>query len=190
MQRRTFSLLLATGFVGAAAPAWAAAEPNRVRVALLDMSSLMASWAGAGGRGGGPGMMGYGFGGPGMMGPGTTGPGGMGAGMMGPGMMALRADQPSVPAGPVRFEVTNWSRSLPHEMLVIAVDRPDAPLPYDHRTGRVSEEQLRVLADTEDMQPGASKVVEATLAPGSYLLVCNLPGHYAAGMVAPLTATR
>jgi uncharacterized cupredoxin-like copper-binding protein len=28
-----------------------------------------------------------------------------------------------------------------------------------------------------------------TLAAGSYLLICNLPGHYAAGMAVPLNVT-
>jgi len=39
------------------------------------------------------------------------------------------------------------------------------------------------------MQPNASKTLDVTLAAGSYLLICNVPGHYAAGMVTPLTVT-
>ena len=54
--------------------------------------------------------------------PGTArSPGMMGPGMM-MGMMAVRITQPSVKAGPVRFDVTNWSRGMLHEMLVVAVD--------------------------------------------------------------------
>ena len=40
------------------------------------------------------------------------------------------------------------------------------------------------------MQPGATKALTLDLKPGTYLLVCNLPGHYAAGMWTVLTVTR
>jgi hypothetical protein len=56
----------------------------------------------------------------------SQGPGMMGPGMM-MGMMAVRINQPSVKAGPLRFDVTNWSRGMLHEMLVVAVDNPQAP---------------------------------------------------------------
>ena len=117
----------------------------------------------------------------------------MGPGMMGPGMMmgmmAVRINQPSVKAGAVRFDVTNWSRGMLHEMLVVAVDNPQAPLPYDYAQAKVAEDQVKVLGDTGDLQPGASYILDVTLTPGSYLLICNVPGHYAAGMVTPLTVT-
>lgn len=37
--------------------------------------------------------------------------------------------------------------------------------------------------------PGASGWVTLTLPPGRYELVCNLPGHYAAGMYTQLVVT-
>jgi uncharacterized cupredoxin-like copper-binding protein len=37
--------------------------------------------------------------------------------------------------------------------------------------------------------PGASGWVTVTLEPGRYELICNLPGHYAAGMYTQLTVT-
>jgi hypothetical protein len=83
--------------------------------------------------------MGYGMGpsmmGPGMMNPGTMGQGMMSPGMMGIGMMSIRIDQSSIKAGTVSFDVTNWSRSFVHEMLIVAVDNPNAPLPYKLRGG-------------------------------------------------------
>ena len=39
----------------------------------------------------------------------------------------------------------------------------------------------------EGVAPGASSWVTLTLAPGRYELVCNFPGHYAAGMYTQLT---
>jgi uncharacterized cupredoxin-like copper-binding protein len=194
-------LLLASAVtVGATEPA------TTVRVALLDMTAVASGAAGVGMMGYGPGMMGpwgagpggmmgYGMMGPwgggpgggGMMGPGMMGPGMMGGGMMGHGMMAVRADQDSVPAGTVTFDITNWSRSVVHELIVVAVDCPTAPLPYDYNSWRVVEDQIKLVGDSGELSPSASKTLELKLTPGSYLLICNVAGHYAAGMALPLT---
>jgi uncharacterized cupredoxin-like copper-binding protein len=119
-----------------------------------------------------------------MMGPGMM----MGQGVMG-GMMSIRVDKPTVKAGTATLEVTNWSRSVLHEMLVVAVDNPNAPLPYDYPQARVPEDQVKVLGEVADLEPNGTKIFEVKLTSGSYQLICNLPGHYAAGMVAPLSVT-
>jgi uncharacterized cupredoxin-like copper-binding protein len=168
----------------------AAESEITVKVALTDMSSAMGM--GPAGRGmmgqgmmsPGQGMMGSGPGGQGWSRPGMM----LGGGMMG-GMMAVRIDQPSVKAGAIRFDVVNWSRGMLHEMLVVAVDDPQAPLPYDYWQAKVVEDQVKVLGDTGELRPNQSYTLDVTLAPGSYLLVCNVSGHYAAGMVTPLTVT-
>jgi uncharacterized cupredoxin-like copper-binding protein len=134
----------------------------------------------------GPGMMNSGMMNPSMMGSGMMGSGMMG-GMMMSGMMSIRVDQPTVKAGKVTFDVTNWSRSALHEMLIIAVDNSNAALPYDYSQARVPEDQVKVLGEVGDLQPSGSKSLEVELAAGSYLLICNLPGHYAAGMAVPFT---
>jgi len=169
----------------AAAPALAADQVTEIRVALLDMTSNLgegpvgANWGamrhGMSGQGGG--RFGPGWG---MMGRG---------GMMGYGPMAIRIDHATAKAGEVRFHVTNWSLSIIHEMIVVAVDNADAPLPYDPATERVREDQVKILGEAGEMQPNGSRDLDVKLAPGSYLLFCNVPGHYAAGMVASLTVT-
>jgi uncharacterized cupredoxin-like copper-binding protein len=186
------SRLLGVLFVSVMFVTAARAADTTVRVALLDMTAM-------GGPGGyGTGMMGPGGYGPGMMGQGYGydrggwGPGmmgGWGRGMMMHGMMSIRADKTSVKAGKITFDVTNWSRSIVHEMLVVAVDSPDAPLPYDYNTGRVIEDQIKSMGETDEMQPQASRALELDLKPGSYLLICNVPYHYAAGMVLAFTVT-
>jgi len=164
-----------------------------VKVALLDVSSVMPT----GMQGYGmmyPGMMGQGFNGQGMMGQGFNRQGMMGYGMMGRGMMggmmSIRIDQTSIKTGPVKFEVTNWSRSVVHEMLIVSVDNPNTPLPYDYAQARVPEDQVKVLGEVPELQPSASKDLEVTLEPGAYLLICNVAGHYAAGMVTAITVTQ
>ncbi len=174
--------------------AFAAGEPANVKVALTDMSSAMSGWRGRGMMGGGQGQGGNW--GPGMMGPGMMGwshPGqgsNSGPGMMGMMGMAVRIDHDTVKAGLVRFDVTNWSRGMIHEMMIVAVDNPQAPLPYDYTQAKVAEDQVKVLGDTENLQPNGSKSLDVALTPGTYLLICNVPGHYAAGMVTPLTVTQ
>jgi uncharacterized cupredoxin-like copper-binding protein len=173
----------------------AAVDPSTVRVSLIDMTATFGPGAGPGY---GPGMMGGSYGqGFGMMGQGYgMGPGygmmgqgyGMGRGMM--GGMSIRTNTASVKAGKITFDVTNLSRSILHEMIVVAVDNPNAPLPYDYNTGQIPEKQVKMLGETEEMQPNAEKTITLDLKPGSYLLICNVPGHYAAGMWTPLTVTQ
>ncbi len=174
------------------APSVAAEGQTTVKAALLDMSSIMPMGMmayGMMGPGWGQGMMNPGMPGPSMMGYGMMNPGMMmGQGMMG-GMMSIRLDKQTVKAGAVTFDVTNWSRSVLHEVLVVSVDNPTAPLPYDYPQARVPEDQVKVLGEAGDLQPNVSKTFELTLTPGSYLLICNLPGHYAAGMAVSLSVT-
>ena len=42
-------------------------------------------------------------------------------------------------------------------------------------------------ARSATFSPNATGTLDVNLTPGSYLLICNVPGHYAAGMVAELT---
>ena len=187
-----------------------AADQTIVKVALIDMTAMFGPGGGPGaGYGPGNGMVGQGYGrgfgmmgpgyGPGMMGQGY-GPGygreegyGPGYGMMGRGMMggmSLRANVTSVKAGKVTFDVTNLSRSIVHEMIVVAVENPNAPLPYDYNTGQIPEKQVKMLGETSEMEPNAEKTITLDLKPGAYLLICNVPGHYQAGMWTPLTVTQ
>ena len=37
------------------------------------------------------------------------------------------------------------------------------------------------IGEIGDLQPGVTKTLRLNLKPGHYALICNLPGHYAAG---------
>ena len=103
--------------------------------------------------------------------------------------MAIKANAQSVKAGPVIFVVSNDSKTLVHEMIVVAVARPDATLPYDRKDDRVIESKVRDLGEASDLQPGEKKTLRLVLRPGNYLLMCNQPDHYQSGMRTDLLVT-
>lgn len=114
-------------------------------------------------------------------------------GMMG-GAMRMTAGKATVARGTVSFLATNGG-TINHELVIL-------PLPSDQIAGtrpvggdaRVDEAgSLGEVSNTcaegagQGILPGASGWVTVTLPPGRYELICNLPGHYAAGMYTQLT---
>ncbi len=101
--------------------------------------------------------------------------------------MKTTLDRENVKAGPVTFVVHNASKSQTHEMVLIWVKDPKASLPMDQAEDKVIEDKVKHLGEVADLEPGTSGTLKRNLKPGSYLLVCNQPGHYHAGMWATLT---
>lgn len=95
----------------------------------------------------------------------------------------------SVTKGAIKFHVVNKSRSVVHEMIVVPVKDESAALPYDQKSGRLIEKKIHGLGEVPELKPGKSGNLRLTLKPGTYLLLCNQPGHYQAGMKATLTVT-
>jgi uncharacterized cupredoxin-like copper-binding protein len=62
-----------------------------------------------------------------------------------------------------------------------------AQTPVDAPGGMLDETSL--LGKGEELAAGESGLVTADLKPGSYELVCFLPGHYAAGQKLPFEVT-
>lgn len=116
-------------------------------------------------------------------------------GMMG-GAMRMTADQSTVAHGPVSFLVTN-AGTISHELVILPL--PESQIPGTrpigsdakiHEVGSLGEASNTCAEGTgQGILPGTSGWVTVTLPPGRYGLVCNLPGHYAAGMYTQLTVT-
>lgn len=123
------------------------------------------------------------------------------------GDMWLRLVPIEVPAGTVSLRVVNRG-VLDHEVLVLplAGDTPVGARPVDSR-GQVdesaavlevttscgepadsapSQEQQLEQQQEHGIAPGTAGWATGELTPGRYELVCNLPGHYPAGMYAEL----
>jgi uncharacterized cupredoxin-like copper-binding protein len=89
-------------------------------------------------------------------------------------------------AGTHTIRFTNHG-SIGHEIVIFKTDRAADALPL--KDGNVNEDALQSVADSGDaLQPGGTETVTtADLTPGHYVVVCNLPGHYKAGMRLDLT---
>jgi uncharacterized cupredoxin-like copper-binding protein/uncharacterized membrane protein len=115
----------------------------------------------------------------------------MSGGMMnGGGMMGLAVDPPRVSAGQVSFLVDNAGVMI-HEMVVLPLPPGGAGSRTIGADGTVNEDgSLGEASATcaegsgEGIAPGSLGWITLDLPAGRYELVCNLPGHYAAGMFA------
>ncbi len=104
--------------------------------------------------------------------------------------MKMTATPDSVKAGRVTIHATNKSQALVHEVIVVLPPANGAPLPYDDKEGRAIEKRIKDLGEVSDLPPGKSGSLTVRLVPGDYLLICNQPNHYKAGMWTKLTVTQ
>ena len=104
--------------------------------------------------------------------------------------MALVISPHQVKAGEVEFKIRNYSRALTHEVLVIKPPAKLSSMPYSKKQNRLIESKIDKLADSGNQTPGQAYTMKVDLKPGKYLLICNQPGHYRAGMHTWLTVTK
>lgn len=108
----------------------------------------------------------------------------------GGGPMTLSLDQPTVKAGDVVFAVHNDAVSEAHEMVLVRLKAANEEVSVIAAKHRVDEKALKSLGEVSDLKPGADGTLKAKLKAGTYLLLCNIKGHYEAGMHAKLTVTK
>jgi uncharacterized cupredoxin-like copper-binding protein len=115
---------------------------------------------------------------------------GLGHGMggdMAKATMFIKLDQDHVAAGEITFVATNSSKDMVHEMIVAPLTSAAEILPYEGEENEVNEEKAGYLGEIEEVEAGKSGTMTLELKPGEYILYCNLPGHYMAGMWTILT---
>jgi len=98
----------------------------------------------------------------------------------------IALEETSTPAGSTTFDIANDGPST-HEFVVFKTDLAEDTLPVDGST--VTEGNLDLVDEVEDIAPGVGTSLTVNLEPGSYVVICNVEGHYAAGMHAALTVT-
>lgn len=96
--------------------------------------------------------------------------------------MGITATPAAVKAGKITFKVKNSSKDTIHEMIVMYRADSKDPLPYIAAENRVDEDKAGDKGEVSELDPGASGSLTVDLKPGKYVLICNVPGHFAAGM--------
>ena len=84
------------------------------------------------------------------------------------------------------FTINNEGPSA-HEFVVIATDTAPGDLPV--KDGLVEEDSITVVDEAEDIAPSTTASLPIDLEAGSYVIICNLPGHYEQGMNVGLKVT-
>jgi uncharacterized cupredoxin-like copper-binding protein len=94
----------------------------------------------------------------------------------------VSASPKSVSAGKVSFTAKN-AGDMEHELVIIKTSTSASKLKVSNN--RVSEKGT--VGEIEDIAAGKSKTHTFNLKKGHYVLLCNIPGHYKAGMRADFT---
>ena len=99
----------------------------------------------------------------------------------------VRQDAAVVPAGTVSFRIRNQGPTS-HELIVVRTDRdPDKlPLQRDGLTVNEDASGIDLLDEAEGLDIDDRQTLVLRLAPGNYVMYCNLEGHYLGGMHAAL----
>lgn len=88
-------------------------------------------------------------------------------------------------AGDVTFAVTNFG-TMTHEFLVVKTDLEPGKIPLNSES-RFDEEAdgLEVIDEISEFDVKTTGLLTVKLDPGKYQLLCNIAGHYKAGMYKP-----
>jgi uncharacterized cupredoxin-like copper-binding protein len=100
----------------------------------------------------------------------------------------ITLDSNSAPAGEVTFDVSNDAEQT-HEFVVFQTDLPQDQLPTENGDVDEAGEGVTLVDEIEDIEGGSSQSLTVNLDAGSYVLICNLPGHYEQGMHASFRAS-
>jgi uncharacterized cupredoxin-like copper-binding protein len=90
-------------------------------------------------------------------------------------------------AGDVTFTITNNGPST-HEFVIVKSDEDPGSFEVGD-DGTVPEDSLDVVDEQEDVAPSTAPTLTTNLEAGSYVLMCNISGHYAQGMHTGFTVT-
>jgi uncharacterized cupredoxin-like copper-binding protein len=99
---------------------------------------------------------------------------------------SIGLDPTSTAAGKLSFQIQNAGTTI-HEFEIFRTDLAPDRLPVDGSV--VNDEGLEIVDEVEEIAPGTGATLTVDLSPGSYVMICNLPDHYARGMHSGFTVT-
>jgi uncharacterized cupredoxin-like copper-binding protein len=89
-------------------------------------------------------------------------------------------------AGPVTFDLTNDGPS-DHSFYLVRTDLPEDQLPVTDHV--VDLDQLDVVGQIDRVEFDTQRSLTVDLEPGTYVMFCNLTGHYESDMHTAFTVT-
>ena len=92
----------------------------------------------------------------------------------------------TVPAGTVEFSIENQG-TIQHEFLVVKTDVAPGEIPVEGDRFSEEQESIFMVDEIPEFEVGLTNKLVVELEPGTYQLVCNIAGHYQAGMFTQLT---
>lgn len=95
--------------------------------------------------------------------------------------MGMKLDTAVVPAGKVTFVVVNQDK-VNHEAVLLKTDMAPDKLVMLSGQSKVDEAAQAENVGEVEVEAGTTGSVTIELAPGKYLLICNMVDHYKAGM--------
>lgn len=105
------------------------------------------------------------------------------------GTQFMTLSRASVHAGPAVLRVSNRSTNMVHEFLIVPTDLDPSAFPMKEDESEVDEDKLKGVKELADLDPGATGEMRMMLRSGRYVMFCNQPGHFKAGMFAVLAVT-
>ena len=94
--------------------------------------------------------------------------------------MKIAVDRSRIAAGPVTFVVRN-DGTVVHQLDIIRTDLAADRLPANAADPALVDE-TGIVGKSGQIKPAETKTLTVTLPAGHYVLVCNIEGHYLAGM--------
>jgi uncharacterized cupredoxin-like copper-binding protein len=76
--------------------------------------------------------------------------------------------------------------AIPHSLAVLQTSRDPGELPVEDSEVQTDARGIREIGTTDEIDAGGEETLTVRLRPGSYALICNVPGHYQSGMYAGL----
>jgi uncharacterized cupredoxin-like copper-binding protein len=115
--------------------------------------------------------------------------GGIAQGTVNVELNAFSITMPSkIKAGQITFHVTNIDTADTHSFIIIKTDLAPGSLPLDSSNNvDLTAQGLTRVDGIAQLAPSAVQDLTVNLHPGNYVAICDLPGHYQAGMYAGFT---
>ena len=102
------------------------------------------------------------------------------------GPYAITAPDTFSATGEITLQVKNYA-ALIHNLRVLRTDLSPDGLPTNDQAMVDIEAAGEILYSSDDLQNGGEEEVSLSLDPGTYVLFCNIPGHYQLRMYKTIT---